>query len=83
MVGYLNLEFEGNSIYLHKEDYKRSILSNGMWVNFTKESWIKIKKYNINKSYVIVEGTFDMDDKGHMGLWSGAIKDIARVDKWN
>jgi len=83
VIGYLNLEFEGNSIYLHKEDFKKSIYANGLWVDFTKEAWAKIEKYNINKCYVIIEGTFDKIDRGHMGLWSGTIKDITRIDKWN
>ncbi|RZA00012.1 MAG: hypothetical protein EOP47_15240 [Sphingobacteriaceae bacterium] len=29
IVGYLNLEFEGNGLYLHKEDYDRSIDETG------------------------------------------------------
>lgn len=83
VIGYLNLEFEGNAIYLHTEDYKKSITANGLWVTFTDESWEKIKKYRFNKSYFLVEGTFDMTSFGHMGLWSGTIKDITRIDKWD
>lgn len=83
VIGYLNLEFEGNAIYLHKEDYKKSITVNGLWVTFTDGTWEKIKKYNFNKSYFLVEGTFDMTSFGHMGLWSGTIRDITRIDKWD
>lgn len=83
VIGYLNLEFEGNAIYLHKEDYKKSIASNGFWVDFTEESWTNINNFKINKCYVLIEGTFDMDSFGHMGLWSGTIKDITRVVKWD
>ncbi|MAP80295.1 MAG: hypothetical protein CL526_04310 [Aequorivita sp.] len=83
VIGFLNLEFEGNAIYLHKDDYKKSIHKNGLWVTFTDESWEKIKKYRFNKSYFLIEGTYDMTLFGHMGLWSGTIKDITRIDKWN
>jgi len=83
VIGFLNLEFEGNAIYLHKEDYKKSITKNGLWVTFTEEAWRKVKKYGFNKGYFLVEGTFDMTDYGHMGLWSGTIKDITRIEKWN
>lgn len=83
VIGYLNLEFEGNAIYLHKEDYKKSITYNSLSVSFTKKTWEKINKFKINRSYVIIEGTFDMDDKGHMGLCSGSIKNITRIDLWD
>jgi hypothetical protein len=81
--GYLNLEFEGNAIYLNKDDYKKTITKNGLWVTFTQDSWKKIKKYNFKKGYFLVEGTFDMTSFGHMGLWSGTIKNITRIDKWD
>ena len=83
VIGYINIEFEGNAIYLHKEDYKRGILDNGLWVSFTKKAWEKLKKEKINKTYVIIEGTFNMEDNGHMGLFSGEIEKITRVDRWN
>lgn len=82
VIGFLNLDFEGNAIYIHKEDYRKSISKNGLWVTFTDESWKKIKKHRYNKSYFIIEGTFDKTSFGHMGLWSGTIKDITRIDKW-
>jgi hypothetical protein len=28
---------------------------------------------------VVVTGTFDATDQGHMGLWSGAITNISRI----
>ncbi|MDO3696026.1 hypothetical protein QVZ41_14330 [Wenyingzhuangia sp. chi5] len=83
VIGYLNIEFEGNGIYLHKEDYDNGIEKNGLWVSFTKKTWEKLKKKKINKTYVIIEGTFNMEDKGHMGLFSGEIEKITRIDKWN
>jgi len=33
IIGYLNLEFEGNAIYFHKEDYENGSSRNGMWVS--------------------------------------------------
>ncbi len=48
--GFLNLEFEGNAIYLHKEDYENSLCKNGFWVDFSDEikskKQIKICDYN-------------------------------------
>ena len=34
VIGYLHLEFEGNAIYLHEEDFKRRISANSFWVEF-------------------------------------------------
>lgn len=78
VCGFLRLEFEGNGLYLHCEDYEQSLTRNGLWVDVPGST----KKENVDLKYVIIEGTFDPEDKGHMGLWSGAIKDIKRVDLW-
>nr|WP_315152948.1 hypothetical protein [uncultured Flavobacterium sp.] len=81
--GYLNLEFEGNAIYLHKEDYSKALTDNGFWVNFSKEIAEKKNLSVYNKQYVIIVGTFDMKSLGHMGLFGGTIKNITRLDLWN
>ena len=83
IVGYLNIEFEGNGIYLHKDDYKYGIYSNGFWVSINQEIRKTISSKKLNKSYVLIEGTFNMEQRGHMGLWSGEIEDITRIIKWN
>lgn len=81
IVGYLNLEFEGDAIYLHKEDYDHSITRNAFSVRFSKEIQLRnLKKYN--KAYVIIVGKFDMKNLGHMSLFGGTIKDITRLDLW-
>jgi hypothetical protein len=81
--GYINLEFEGNAIYLHKEDYTKSLTSNGFWVDFSKEISEKKNLNDYNKKYVIIVGTFDMKSNGHMGLFGGTIKNITRLDLWD
>ena len=78
--GYLRIEFEGNSIYLHKEDYEHSLLKNGLWVSFNPDKVSNQAEFS-NK-YVLIEGRFDAHSQGHMGLWSGTIKDIWRLDEW-
>ena len=81
VVGYLNLEFEGNALYLHKEDYEKSLFRNAVWVKLTrKEAIEKTKTYS--KQYVVIEGTLFMNDTGHMGLFSGGITQISRLDLW-
>jgi hypothetical protein len=76
--GYIHLEFEGNAIYLHQEDERNSLSANGLWVSLTPG----ISRHDCNDSYVLVEGTFSASDRGHMGLWNGAVSDITRCLKW-
>jgi hypothetical protein len=33
IVGYLHLEFEGNAIYLHEDDFRARISENSIWIN--------------------------------------------------
>ena len=82
VIGYLNLEFEGNGLYLHKEDYERAIEKNGLWIDMPRDSLNSpdIKRCKLN--YVLIEGTFDSEDKGHKGMWSGSLKDIKRLEVW-
>ncbi|WP_027387978.1 hypothetical protein [Chryseobacterium gregarium] len=83
IIGYLNLEFEGNAIYFHQEDYEKGSSRNGMWVDFSEDLVHKIDLKKYNKKYVIIVGKFDMNSKGHMGMFGGSIKNISRLDEWN
>lgn len=83
IIGYLNLEFEGNAIYFHQEDYEKGSSRNGMWVDLSEDLVHKIDLKKYNKKYVIIVGKFDMNSKGHMGMFGGSIKNISRLDEWN
>lgn len=37
LIGFVKLEFEGNAIYLHQDDYKFGISKNGLWLDITEE----------------------------------------------
>jgi hypothetical protein len=79
---YLHLEFEGNAIYLHKEDEEHGLSKNGFWVDFsdTLKKKKNIKEYS--DRYVIILGTFNMKSKGHMGMFGGTFENIIRLDTW-
>ena len=81
VIGFLHLEFEGNGLYLHKEDYDHSILGNMIWIDATADMQKAIAE--INDRYVIIRGTFDSKDSGHMGLFTGTLKKITRCDVWS
>ena len=79
--GFMNVEFEGNAIYLHKDDYENGLYSNGLWISLTEDQEKEIDSLNLNKSYVLLEGTFNSDGHGHLGLWSGEIINITEIKR--
>lgn len=77
VMGFLRLEFEGNALYLHQEDYEESLSKNGVWVDVVETE--ANRKFNMK--YVVIEGTFT-SNQGHMWAWSGGIRDIKRMELW-
>ncbi|WP_183562594.1 hypothetical protein [Mucilaginibacter sp. SP1R1] len=83
VIGYLHLEFEGNALYLHKEDYDHAMNKNSIWVSIGPKhpEVSNLKQYSDH--YVIMEGTYDSRMNGHMAMNSGSIKDVTRLDIWD
>lgn len=77
VYGYFVIEFEGTAIYLHAEDHSNSLYTNGLWVELGP-----IRGLVPSDCYVLMEGVFEADEHGHMGLWSGAITEVTRVMAW-
>src|SRR5258707_6462217 len=67
--GVASFEFEGNAIYLHKDDMRYCLTNNGLWL----DTW-SLAKQKFNGKYVSVEAIFNGTLKGHMGLWSGSLQ---------
>jgi hypothetical protein len=80
VIGYVQLEFEGNAIYLSKDDERYGVYKNGLWLDMSGEFEEDTKLYD--GKFCLVEGTFDVANHGHMGLWSGAIENIKRLQAW-
>ncbi len=84
VIGFVNFEFEGNGLYVSREDWQRSINRNGVWVDpparFKTDS--APSRVHPNQRYVLLEGTFNTRNTGHMGMWSGAIEKVTRLDEW-
>ncbi|MGN6181494.1 MAG: hypothetical protein ACTHNW_20090 [Mucilaginibacter sp.] len=81
VVGFLNLEFEANAIYLNKEDCSLGIDKNAVWIDTNNID--SADYHHCNHQYVILEGTFIMANKGHRDSYSGAITKITRIDLLN
>lgn len=81
VIGFVRLEFEGSAIYLHQEDYLHGLTRNGLWIDVTDD--IRKRRAEFDLKYVLVEGTFNAKETGHMGLWSGSIQKITRFQAWS
>jgi hypothetical protein len=79
VLAFLRIEFEGDAVYLHKQDYEQAIYRNGLWIDLPNT--ISFSK-NMSNQYVLVEGVFDGKRKGHLGLWSGTITNVTRLEPW-
>jgi hypothetical protein len=78
IIGYISLDFEKNGIYLNKDDYEYAIYSNGFSFSLP-EGILKNSGNKFDKSYVLLAGTFNMNQKGKVGPWSGKLENITRM----
>jgi predicted RNA-binding protein YlqC (UPF0109 family) len=96
--GYLHDKFEDQSIYLSKEDADHLVGRNGLWVSYAPTVSMtgafvghdKVRATVRDRSYfdcrmVVVEGIFDKDGHGHLGMSAGEITSADRlleVTRW-
>lgn len=79
LVGYVNLEFEGNAVYLHKEDFENALTKNALWLDLGDTRVDpKFLKSGVH-GYCVVEGEFWPDSHGHFSSFGGAIGKITRL----
>ncbi len=75
-MGFLRVRFEGTAIYLSKDDAEYGITSNGFHVLLNPRKYAEY-----DKCCVLLEGTFDKDNMGHMSAWQGSLWKIKRIHK--
>lgn len=80
LVAYLHLEFEGNGLYLHREDYVNGLTKNGIWIDIAGTAARSDEK--LQDHYVIAEGSFDGSSRGHFGMYAGTLKNVRRLQPW-
>ena len=78
LMGFAVLEFEGNAVYLHEEDYLHSLTRNALWLD---DRDIALAQPN-GPGYAIIEGQFDPDVHGHLDLFSGGLVHVQRLSPW-
>ncbi len=81
VMGFVSLEFEGDAIYLHREDWQHALMRNGIWLDVSGLDGGS--RLRTRAGYAIVEGTFDPQKHGHMALFSGSIDNVTRLDAWD
>lgn len=78
--GFLIVSFESTILYFHKEDYDYGLYQNGIWIEISKDDIASSKFGNLNKRYVLLEGTFDATNNGHFGKYVGGVERITRAE---
>lgn len=78
VIGFGRLGFESKAVYVSPTDYEHAVTKNAVWL--AVELTEQIKKYD--KHYIVVEGTFDQLNLGHLKLYSGSLTKIERLDLW-
>jgi len=74
MQGFLHLEFEGNALYLHEEDYRYALTGNACYLGLSK---VQERKFAaLNHKYVLIEGTAS----GRLDLYDAHITNVTRVE---
>lgn len=81
LIGFLRLEFEGDAIYLHHEDYEYGITDNALWLDVPK-GMTEQQRHDTNMAYVLCEGVIRASRHGHMGLFAGEISDVTPIQLW-
>ena len=79
VIGVANVKFEVTGLYVSEEDLRNSVTKNGVWITIP----ISDENRKLHGKYVLVEGVFDPTTKGHLGMWSGTIKDVKRLALWS
>lgn len=79
MVGVLRLEFESNALYFSSEDARHGVIQNALWLRLTEEQEALFDPHA--NYYVVVEGTFDATDPGHLSSYVGAIAKVESIQK--
>jgi hypothetical protein len=79
-IGFLNLEFEGNALYVGKADFDAAISGNSLWVDtqlYRDPAAVK----RLARRYVLIEGKV-ATSKGHLGLHAATITEVRRIEPW-
>jgi hypothetical protein len=78
--GFLCVEFEGDAVYLHEEDYRHGLTKNSLAIRLSKAQREQYKRLSLK--YVLIEGILYAKGLEHTAEWSGALGKITRLEVW-
>ena len=78
-IGFACLEYEGNAIYLHEEDYRYQNYKNALALRVAEGQLKQFKSLSLK--HVIVEGTMYANGLEN-SEYAGAIGNITRFEYW-
>ena len=78
LVGFINLEFEGNALYMSENQFRLRASHDALWLDVAHMGI----KPPFQKGYVIVEGSFNGERRGHFGMFAGTLENIKRLESW-
>jgi hypothetical protein len=88
--GFLHNKFENSALYLSKQDGDFLIGKNALWVTYSDDVQMQPRgdadeknedrglSY-FDRKFVLLEGRFDKDVRGHMGAYSGGLTGVTRI----
>ena len=84
VIGVSRIEFEGDSIWFMKEHYIHGIHQNSLWIepDYNALGVTRQQLEQLNGKYVLIEGIFNKNNHGHLGMYSGALENITRFRLW-
>jgi hypothetical protein len=79
VVGVARVGMEATALYVSQDDLRNAVTKNALWLTLDP---VKADT-TLNGKYVIVEGVFDPNNKGHLRMYSGAITEVKRMELWS
>ncbi|HEY6374659.1 MAG TPA: hypothetical protein VIX90_03950 [Edaphobacter sp.] len=78
VAGLLVLEFEGEALYLHREDFQQGLTRNAIRIALTLEQEKQYKDFS--GSYVLVEASFKKVQNSE-DIFTGSLFNVRRIVK--
>jgi hypothetical protein len=77
-TGVLGYEFEESALYSSREDYDRMNTMGAVWLRYSAQCG---QCPSLVGKWVSASGTFRASERGHMGMFGGAIVDVRNVSE--
>lgn len=79
VVGFASVEFEHQALYVSRDDLRHAVTKNALWLDIPVTEEAK----KLDGKCLLVEATFDMESRGHLGMCSGTLARATRVEVWS